>query len=267
MGGSSANIAPASNEIEVSVFGPGYGESILLHVGDNNWFIIDSCIDPVSKNPVPLIYLKQINIDPAICVRQVIATHWHDDHIRGLSKIIKTCSAADFICSGALLFDEFLQLLAIYENRVFMENSGVNEFQEVLKVLSERARLFGNRYMPPTFAVANRLLWKGSLNNAGLRYNCSIYSLSPSDASVLAAKLDYQDLLPREKEPKRRLIAATPNHTAIVIWVNIEDFNILLGSDLEETGDPQKGWSVIIDDLVKSRICDIHVIPAKAGIQ
>lgn len=33
--------APEVGEIEVSVFGPGYGESILLHAGDNDWFLID----------------------------------------------------------------------------------------------------------------------------------------------------------------------------------------------------------------------------------
>jgi len=31
------------DELEVSVFGPGYGESLAIHLGLGSWIIIDSC--------------------------------------------------------------------------------------------------------------------------------------------------------------------------------------------------------------------------------
>lgn len=67
--GSNFTVAPESDEIEVSLFGPGYGECVLLHVGFNNWFIVDSCVDPLTKDPIPLAYLDAINVNPAISVK------------------------------------------------------------------------------------------------------------------------------------------------------------------------------------------------------
>ena len=54
MAGSNVNIAPERSEIEVSLFGPGYGESIVLHLGENLWLIVDSCLDPLTRDPAPL---------------------------------------------------------------------------------------------------------------------------------------------------------------------------------------------------------------------
>lgn len=241
--GSKLEIPPEDNEIEISVFGPGYGESILIHTGNNNWFIVDSCVDPILKEPSPLIYLKRINVDPGLAVKQVIATHWHDDHIRGLSEIVKSCSGAEFICSAAIRVKEFIEIINVYGSRALMESSGVDEFWKILETLQKRAKLLGCRYIPPTFAVANRPLWQNS--------DCSIYSLSPSDASILATQLEFTRFFPRHREPKRRLIATTPNRTSIVLWIVVGDFIILLGSDLEETSDPKIGWSIIVESTLR----------------
>jgi glyoxylase-like metal-dependent hydrolase (beta-lactamase superfamily II) len=120
LAGSRIDVAPEPSEIEVSLFGPGYGESIVLHLGANVWFIVDSCIDPATGEPAPLEYLRQIRIEPAIAVRQVIATHWHDDHIRGLGRIVASCEAAEFVCSAALRQPEFLTLVTAYGRRAMM---------------------------------------------------------------------------------------------------------------------------------------------------
>jgi len=42
------------DEIEVSVFGPGYGESILVHLGAGKWVIVDSCRDNKTGETIPL---------------------------------------------------------------------------------------------------------------------------------------------------------------------------------------------------------------------
>ncbi|MBN1875905.1 MAG: hypothetical protein JXA33_16905 [Anaerolineae bacterium] len=57
------SIPPAPDELEISVFGPGYGESILVHVGAGNWILVDSCLDPVSKQPAALTYLDTLNVN------------------------------------------------------------------------------------------------------------------------------------------------------------------------------------------------------------
>ncbi len=39
--------APEPDEIEVSLIGPGYGESVLVHLGDGEWVVADSCVEKV----------------------------------------------------------------------------------------------------------------------------------------------------------------------------------------------------------------------------
>ncbi|MYC69907.1 MAG: hypothetical protein F4X17_04275 [Gemmatimonadetes bacterium] len=62
---------PGDDDFEFTVFGPGYGESIVLHVGNGAWVIIDSCVDADGR-PHALRYLESIGIDPG---GRVLPTH------------------------------------------------------------------------------------------------------------------------------------------------------------------------------------------------
>lgn len=73
--------------MEVSLFGPGYGECVVLHLGHGEWVIIDSCISAAASDPAPIHYLASIGVDPDLEVGLVVATHWHDDHIRGMERL------------------------------------------------------------------------------------------------------------------------------------------------------------------------------------
>ena len=164
---------PKPDEIEVSLFGPGYGESILLHVGGNNWIIVDSCVDQISKAPLPLEYLRQINVDPAKNVKLLIATHWHDDHIRGLSNILRECTSSQFVCSNAMGSTEFATLVSAYRSRSMMVSTGVKEFHEILNILQERGKKAPHNH--PKLAIADRLLWRSE--PASRRNRLSLHDL------------------------------------------------------------------------------------------
>jgi beta-lactamase superfamily II metal-dependent hydrolase len=248
LSGSELSVPPTLNEVEVSVFGPGYGESIFLHVGQNNWFIVDSCIHPEDNIAAPLKYLQTIGVDPATSVKQVIATHWHDDHVRGLAQIVEACTDADFVCTEAFGSQEFLQLLLLFRFDLMSESTGVNEFGRVLQILQERSSRTGKK-ITPVLAVANRLLWRNSKESS--HPDIVLYSLSPSDTAMIKAKLDFAKLLPSPNEPKRRIVSFGPNHAAVVLHATVGSFSILLGSDIEETGDPSTGWSVIVASSVR----------------
>jgi hypothetical protein len=60
--------APAPHEIEISLFGPGFGESIVVHAGNDHWIIVDSCIDADSGRPAALAYLDSIKVDVSSAV-------------------------------------------------------------------------------------------------------------------------------------------------------------------------------------------------------
>lgn len=221
----------------MSLFGPGFGESIVLHLGDGAWIIVDSCIQSGTDEPAPLAYLRQLAVDPATAVRQVIATHWHDDHIRGLGRVVSACKSAEFVCSAALRGPDFFTLVEAYGQRTMMATtSGVQEFWEVIRALRGRDQQWSLNV--PKLAAADRCLWQSE--------DSAIYSLSPSDASILLAHSQIAALLPNERAGKLRLPSLTANHAAVALWVKVGDAFILLGSDLEETRQPGTGWSVIL---------------------
>ena len=59
--------APGQREFEITLLGPGYGESIVMHVGAGVWVLVDSCLDRNGR-PRALQYLERIGVDPAEAV-------------------------------------------------------------------------------------------------------------------------------------------------------------------------------------------------------
>ena len=95
-------VPPAPDQCEVSLFGPGFGECLCLHLGDGAWVVVDSCVDPGDSLPAALRYLTRLGLDPADAVELLIVTHWHDDHIRGVAEILEACPKAQVACSAAV---------------------------------------------------------------------------------------------------------------------------------------------------------------------
>lgn len=231
---------PADNELEISIFGPGYGESILLHVGAKEWAIINSCLNE-TRQSAPLCYLESLGIEPASAVRVVVATHWHDDHIRGLSDIVRACTAAKFSCSLAFSKRDFFAMVTRYRKRNEIEGgSGVNEIFKIFKSLE-------SRHQDPTYALANRPIFRFTGASALLGGECILTALSPSDAQLALFLKEIAALIPGSGT-MRRAAPRTPNNVATVVWLSIgAEECVLLGSDLEETKDPLTGWSIIVE--------------------
>jgi len=247
------NSQPGDQEIEVSLFGPGYGEGILVHLGKKEWIIVDSCINPKSRKAAALEYLEKINVNLNL-VKLVVATHWHDDHIRGLSNIVKACNKADFVISDALRQDEFIKLLSLYSGTQMMKSSsGLSEMSEIFNYLSSKKRI-------PRRAIADRPLISKKKDASGLEYQ--VTSLSPSDASILLSNLQIAELIPQFKKEIKRLPFFTPNSASVALWISINKKNFLLGSDLESTKDENTGWAAILNsDTKPSGKADLFKVP------
>jgi hypothetical protein len=102
------------------------------------------------------------------------------------------------------------------------------------------------------------LLYQAEISLATGLAEAKVFSLSPSDASMLQAKLALANLLPKAGERKKRIASPTPNHAAVALWVQVGGHKLLLGSDLEKTSDPKTGWSVILDESA--------VVSGRAGV-
>ncbi len=86
--------APAANEAEVTLIGgtAGFGETVIIHIGNGIWVVVDSCTNPLNGECVALSYFTDIEVKVEEQLRYVVCTHWHEDHIMGLSKLIEACS-------------------------------------------------------------------------------------------------------------------------------------------------------------------------------
>lgn len=233
---------PRSDQIEINLFGPGYGESCAIHLGSGKWVIIDSCIDTMSRQPASLAYLGHIGVDPSKSVALVIATHWHDDHIRGLAQVVRECTSATICLSAALSRKEFLEVVAAFNQRSGVTaGSGVSELAEIYAHLAQSGK-------HPCKALPNRLLL--SVSGAELDHGlpCEVWSLSPSDKQMDLSIAAIGNLLPTAKMTKYRMPDQSPNHLSVVTWIRLGNLAILMGADLEEPGDPDLGWSAIVEN-------------------
>jgi beta-lactamase superfamily II metal-dependent hydrolase len=244
---------PSAEEIEVSLFGPGYGEAIVVHLGDQQWLVVDSCLEPVSGIPAALHYLHGLNVEVATAVKLVVATHWHDDHIRGISAILRECASARFVLSSALSTREFLRLVSLYRGPITVQtSSGLEEFGDVFDVLRDRQN--SKATMPPAVrAIADRRLYDAVLNIKPRPLAASVHALSPSDATVTLAEVAFADLWPQEGAPRKALPSPTSNQASVALWCQVEHHGFLLGADLERSSRTDTGWSAILDESTVAR--------------
>ena len=223
--------APHEDEIEVTLLGPGYGESIVVHIGEGRWIIVDSCINDEGR-PQALDYLRGMDINPAEAVDWVVATHWHDDHIRGMAALVDGCPKAEFCCAAALRQREFLAAIHALDGRSsFAGGSGAREIHRVLTTLNEQGR-------HPKVVFADCRISKAD------KYE--IWSLSPHNSEFVRFLKTIAALLPAEGETKTRIPEVSPNNVSVVLWIRVADVVILLGADLEASG-----WVRIVESKAR----------------
>jgi len=232
------NTPPDPDQVEVTLFGPGYGECVVVHLGENRWIVIDSCIDTTTGNPAVLEYFKTIGVSAQEAIKLIIISHWHDDHIKGLSRVIESCPDTPVCCSLAMTKEEFIANVLDYDNLFTRATtSGVSEIKETLRILRDNKRSIKK-------ALANRTILR--LRAQGASEPCVITSLSPSDSEMEIFLNDIANMIPELKKTKKRVPSLSPNNTAVALWIEIGSARILLGSDLEEMGKPSTGWSAIV---------------------
>lgn len=236
-----------NNIIEVSILGGSnaYGESIVIHDGQDNWFIVDSFVDG-EGNPAPLAYLNSLGVD-LNHVKRIIASHWDNDHINGLVPIIKACPQAEFWCSSAYNNDEFFCLLEA-DKAIQSIARSLNIFDEVINHLASKGEL-------PREASANQIVWRDSPGS-------ELIALSPSPRTIHDSRAQWIKFLALSS-PNRRIPKLIPNDCSVVLHFGfkVAGVDIILGADLEVTSDHQKGWHAIVN----SSLCPTGVILLKVS--
>jgi hypothetical protein len=234
---------PNENELEITVFGPGYGESIVLHVPGIGWGVIDSC--EVRKHPTPLAlhYLLNLLSPPYPKLAFVLLTHPHEDHYKGLDKIIREYpGGVERICR--------------------YEGDGVRELKRYLV----QQRVAGNYVSPGLVNVFKTI---GEAEKAGVNFrrlgemtlvfdlknvpiegygtaNICLMALSPSAASCQKYVDTLFKAFPQRGKPVQPVPDEAHNLISVALLLKIGEIQVIFGSDVETGLKNNTGWNGII---------------------
>ncbi|WP_319561059.1 MBL fold metallo-hydrolase [Marispirochaeta sp.] len=228
------------NGIEIVFIGPSYGESILIKDNENNWFVIDSCIDLATKESLPLKYLSDVGVNTVERVKMIIITHWHDDHIRGISQLCEKCDNASIVIPLTFGQREFVNIFSysITDELGFRRSGNLREMLRVINVVDQKQ-------LELIYAKQNETIFQSNNSENKL----SIFALSPGNLdyrlSCSGIARAYKSILDGGRLHDDRI---NPNLFSIALLIKIGKSSLLLGGDLEVHPDPRRG----IDNALKS---------------
>ena len=169
-------------------------------------------------------------------MKLIVATHWHDDHIGGMSELVDRCATARFACSAALTRHEFLEVAAIFTNQPFSQAaSGATEMFKTLTAIKARRQ-------HPIRAVADRPLMRGQVGG----FDWQITALSPVGGELERFLAGIAALMPAPPVTQSRLPNPRENDVSVAAWLQIDQIHVLLGADLEEHGVADRGWTAVL---------------------
>lgn len=243
---------PATDVIEISVFGPGRGESIAVHLGDSRWIIIDSCRTSSKQIPV-LSYLRSLGVDLANDVKLVVASHPHSDHFTGIAEVFEACSSAKFVCAAAMMSSEFIALTDLQaQAHAGIPERAYLEYQRIFRLIESRETSDQDVL---EFAFPRKHLFVES----GPNVHCDVMSLSPSNRAFKRAMRHLRRAIPQADTPTT-LRQPDANDFAVALWVEAGGKRLLLGADLPK-GSAGFGWQAVLSDPRPEGKASVYKVP------
>lgn len=233
-------IRPAMDQVELNLFGPGYGESVLMHLGANKWLIVDSCIEMSSGKPAALGYLDRLGVDASTSVLYLVATHWHDDHVGGFAAQVERCKQARVYFTGAMTCQVLLELIGSdFSEPVGKLVEMTNSLNELKGAGTER-----NPDRPYWFLGEHMPVHLDALHPDGPTVR--IWALSPSASDRIDTAKQLRLILPGDSRYRPAgLPEPQDNHTSIVLHVSVGSMSILLGADRQTLKGETRGWNSV----------------------
>lgn len=203
--------------------------------------VVDSCTASGEKSSIALNYLSSLGISYD-AVKLILITHFHDDHIRGMADLIDSCPNATICVSDALVQSEAIAYVQAHAQSNAFADVGKPSAHEVKKVYEVLAS--GRRSV--IWASAAKLIYRNDAVN--------IFALSPSDAAISQARLDFARAFEETSTGFQRLAKRlTPNLCAVALHICNGQDTVLLGSDLESSGSLGIGWEAVLQCSTRPR--------------
>lgn len=244
-------IPPSPTQFEFSLLGRGsaYGESIVLHLGDNKWGIIDTCLNPKTKIPIALEYLNDISV-PFNNVVFIISTHWHQDHVTGIASLVEQCKKAEIYLSAALNCAEYKCFIG-FNGDIPSQFNPARAFKKLIDYIKK-----SNRRLKTV--VQDKVLFRGQIAGKDL----ILTALSPNDATInYFQQTQLKELYNITGGIEKSITKPEPNLQSIVSLLTIENFGVLFGADLELTKDAELGWQGVLQSKMISQKASIFKVP------
>jgi len=229
---------PLSSEFEFSLLGRGkaYGESIVLHLGDNKWGIIDNCINHKSKESLALEYLQKLKI-PFDNVQFIVCTHWHQDHITNITSLFQKCPKAIFYLSSALNCENFKALIC-FQGKINSHFNATSQFVKLIKYAIESGRKVIR-------VNQDQILFSNNISGCNLK----IVALSPTEETKRHFEKTTKKMMENISGIESSVCKPEPNLQSIVCYIKIGDFSVLLGGDLENDNKEGLGWQGVLESI------------------
>ncbi len=275
------------NEAEVTLIGgtSGYGESVVVRYEENEWAIIDSCIDTISQKCLPVEYLKDIGVRIEEQVKFVICTHWHDDHIKGLHLLLDACSS-DVVFCVAIASEKLNFLYEIERSNLYDPDRGVRKelilamdkvkekgikvkrlIQDLpvfktancrciaLSPSQKELELFYDELAHATSEQGQVLTQKEKLTSIPVAEIEIAEEISDEVFSAMQGKIEVEpiELTEEDKQELNKIResekASKPNinDRSVALLFTIDGHHVVLGADLEVTSDSECGWQSVND--------------------
>lgn len=295
--------APAFNEAEVTLIGgtTGFGETIIIHIGNGIWAVVDSCTNPINGESVVLSYLEEIGVRVEEQLLYVVCTHWHEDHILGLSKLIDACSNKTVLALSCaddrekFIYEMMEKCNYAGKSRKLTElRDSINKANEKgikIKRVQQDQMIF-NKNGTECFALSPSSLeiekFNKELANAQVKLHKVVGQVAQlkqidkdsieeafdveekiigSFEDLIADKLDDETISAGEVEDFLKYKDAKKvevNDRCVAMLLKIKGHNVILGADLEhnQKKSPDGGWQSVSDcECMENVVANLYKIP------
>jgi hypothetical protein len=189
-------------------------------------------LHPVEKRPVTAVYLDHIGVAPEQ-VKAIVATHWHDDHVAGLSDLVNAYPGAELYVPNYFSLREGAAYVAAYSGAQAPQARGTRELYYAIESGQKRGQVFPTGMKVEVFSRG-----KDQLPAA------RVLALSPVPAAwgqAMAALLGQECVT--GKQIGHAVLPKT-NIASIVLHFDFGTDSVLLGSDLERHS--VLGWQAVV---------------------
>ncbi len=232
---------PKADEFEITVFGPGYGESVVVYIPGIGWGVIDSCeFGSFDHRFVPpLEYLKY---QKAKSLAFLVLSHPHLDHICGIDRIINYYRGnIERVCR----YDgDGVRELAYYMTCEYTKaRQGVKRLKEAFESM-KAAREAGAEFR--RLGAMTHIIPRKTVNIEGRDIEIDVLSLSPSAYDVEKYVSLLKQVFPKLNREFIELPDRDHNLIASAISIKFGNVHALIGSDVERGNCNSSGWRGIM---------------------